>query len=118
MPLHHTRDGYNFNADAQTLSIGPGPKPVTLTRWELERLGLIFQDVHPLRFDTETEKEGVIEAIMDSLTKALARCRGKKDAWMYRNVRRAILLIGGLNEVDVVKILGHEEFYVELTLIT
>ena len=28
MSLHHTRDGYNFNADAQTLSIEPGPKPI------------------------------------------------------------------------------------------
>jgi len=45
MPLHHTRDGYNFNADAQTLSIEPGLKPIILTRWELERLGLIFQDI-------------------------------------------------------------------------
>ena len=43
MPLHHTRDGYNFNADAHARSIEPGPKPITLTRWELERIGLIFQ---------------------------------------------------------------------------
>ena len=73
MALHYQCEGYTFRADAQTLSIKPGPKSITLTRWELERLGLIFQDVHPLRFDTETEKEGVVEAIMGSLTGALSR---------------------------------------------
>ncbi len=108
MPLHHTRDGYNFNADAQTLAIKPGPKPITLTRWELERLGLIFQDVHPIRFDTEAEKEGVIGGILNSLTDALARCRGQKDEWMRKNLQRALFLIGGLNEKDVVEILDQE----------
>ncbi len=108
MPLHHTRDGYNFNADAQTLAIEPGSKPITLTRWELERLGLIFQDVHPIRFDTEAEKEGVIGGILNSLTDALARCRGPEDTWMHRNLQRAIVLIGGLDEEDAVKILEQE----------
>ena len=27
MPLHYTGDGYTFSADAQGLTIEPGPKP-------------------------------------------------------------------------------------------
>ena len=108
MALHYQCEGYTFRADAQTLSIKPGPKSITLTRWELERLGLIFQDVHPLRFHTEAEKEGVIGGILNSLTDALARCRGPEDTWMHRNLQRAIVLIGGLDEKDVVKVLEQE----------
>ena len=32
MPLHHTRNGYTFRADAHTLRIEPGLKPITLKR--------------------------------------------------------------------------------------
>ncbi len=32
MPLHYSWDGYTFRADAHTLAIEPGPKPITLTR--------------------------------------------------------------------------------------
>ncbi len=93
MLLFHTRNEYDFTADAPTLSIDSGHKPITLIRWELERLGLIFQDVHPIRFDTEAEKEGVIGGIMNSLTDALARCHGPEDTWMHRNLQRAIEIV-------------------------
>ena len=43
-----------------------------------------------------------------SLTDALARCRGPEDTWMHRNLQRAIVLIGGLDEEDAVKILEQE----------
>jgi hypothetical protein len=35
LPLHYTRTGYTFTADAHSLTITPGPKPVTLQRSEL-----------------------------------------------------------------------------------
>ncbi len=76
MRLQQARDGYNFNADAQRLSIELGPKPTSLTRWESEELDLVFQDVHPRRFDTQAEKEGVIGGILNSLTDAMARAFG------------------------------------------
>ena len=43
---------------------------------------------------------------MGSLTDALSRCRGSKDAWMYRNLEWAMLLISGMAEDQVRKILG------------
>ena len=48
MPLNHTRDGYTFPADAQSLVIEPGPKPITLTRPELEQIGLDIRDYHKI----------------------------------------------------------------------
>jgi len=50
----------------------------------------------------------VIGGILNSLTDALARCRGQKDEWMRKNLQRALFLIGGLNEKDVVEILDQE----------
>ncbi len=44
MPLHYTRNGYTFSADAHSLTITPGPKPITLQRSDLERLGLAVRD--------------------------------------------------------------------------
>ena len=38
----------------------------------------------------------------------MARCRGPEDTWMHRNLQRAIVLIGGLDEEDAVKILEQE----------
>ena len=109
MPLHHTRDHYRFTADAQTLDIEPGPKPITLRRAELEQLGFLFRDDYQIRhMDTKAGEEGIILAIMNSLTDALARCKGQKDTWMHRNLQRAIVLIGGMHEGDVVKILEQE----------
>jgi hypothetical protein len=40
MPLHYTRDGYTLRADADGLTIDPGPKPITLGRQELAQLDL------------------------------------------------------------------------------
>ena len=73
MPVHYCRDGYTFRADAHTLAIMPSPKPITRTRAELEQLGLTFQDDYQLRHtDTNMAKGSVIEAIMNSLTGAMA----------------------------------------------
>ena len=44
MPLHYTHNGYTFTADAHSLTITPGFKPITLGRSELERLGLAIRD--------------------------------------------------------------------------
>ncbi len=43
MPLHYTRNGYTLSADAHSLTITPGPKPIRLERSQLERLGLAIR---------------------------------------------------------------------------
>ena len=109
MPLHYTRDGYTFQADAHTLAIMPGPKPITLTRAELEQLGLLFRDDYQIQhMNKDATEESVVEAIMNSLTDAMTRCRDQNDAGMRRNLQRAMVLAGGLEEEQVRKILDQE----------
>ncbi len=44
--------------------------------------------------------------ILSALTDALNRCEGTQQAWTRRNLRRAMVLIGGLDEKVVQEILG------------
>jgi hypothetical protein len=39
MALHYNREGYRFRADAQSLTVTPGPKPITLGLSELDQTG-------------------------------------------------------------------------------
>jgi len=112
MPLHYTRDGYRFQADAQGLTIEPGPKPIRLTRPELEQVGLEIRDDRniPLRVESEGEsdKEDPTGRIIAALHEAINRCRGPEDAWMAQNLQRAMVLIGGLDEEVAQQILDQE----------
>src|SRR2546422_5589567 len=99
MALHYARDGYAFRADAQSLAIEPGPKPITLTRPELDQLGLDIRDDHKIPLsEAAAGPEPAIDAIVSALNEALKRCRGPEEAWMAMNLKRAIVLIGGLDE--------------------
>ena len=64
MPLHHTRHGYTFRADAHSLRIEPGPKPITLERWEMERLGLAIRDDYQVPLADEEQGEHLIAGIL------------------------------------------------------
>jgi hypothetical protein len=109
MPHHYSRDGYAFRADAQSLSIEPGPKPITLTHPELEQLGLDIRDDHKIPLSEAAEHpEPAIDAIVSALSEALKRCRGPEEAWMAMNLRRAIVLVGGLDEKVAQEILAQE----------
>ncbi len=104
MPLHISRNGYTFRADAHMLAIEPGPKLITLTRAELEQLGLLFKDQHYFKHtaeDEDEEEEGIIGAMMNALSNAMARCQSPKDEWIRRNLRRAIFVVGGLGGKDI-----------------
>jgi hypothetical protein len=109
MALHYARDGYTFRADAQSLAIEPRPKPITLTRPELDRLGLEIRDDHKIPLAEAAEhSEPAIDAIVSALSEALKRCRGPEEAWMAMNLRRAIVLVGGLDEKVAQEDLDHE----------
>lgn len=109
MPLHYSRDGYTFRADAQSLAIEPGPKPITLTRPELDQLGLDIRDYHRIPLpEVPAEREPVIDAIVSALSEAMKRCRVPEEAWMATNLKRALILIGGLDEKVAQEILDQE----------
>jgi len=59
MPLHYTRDGYMFRADADGMTVEPGPKPVTLNRQELAQLGLEPRDDYEIPLTEGQQGEGV-----------------------------------------------------------
>ena len=108
MPLHYSRNGYTFRADAQSLTIEPGPKPITLGRSELERLGLAIRDDYQVPLSEEQEGEKLISGILAALAEALRRCEGPWQQWTRRNLRRAMVLIGGLDEKAAQGILDQE----------
>jgi hypothetical protein len=109
MPLHYARDGYTFRADAQALAIEPGPKPITLTRPELQQLGLDIRDDHRIPLaEAADHPEPVIDAIVSALQEAMMRCRGSEEIWMAMNLKRAMILIGGLDEKVAQEILDQE----------
>lgn len=100
---------HTFRADVQSLAIEPGPKPITLTRPELDHLGLNIRDDHTIPLTEAAEhSEPVIDAIISALSEALKRCRGPEETWMAMNLRRAMVLVGGLDEKVAQEILDQE----------
>ncbi len=108
MALHYARDGYTFRADAGSLTIEPGPKAATLTRAELEHLGLTIKDDYQVPLTGGHESRGVIDGILAALKEALSRCRGPEETWMAMDLKRAMILIGGLDEEMARQILNQE----------
>ena len=48
--------------------------------------------------ETAEHPEPPIDAIVSALTEALNRCQGAEEVWMAMNLRRAMILVGGLDE--------------------
>ncbi len=46
--------------------------------------------------------------MMNALTNAMARCRGPEDEWIRLNLKRALFLVGGLDEKSVAGVLDQE----------
>jgi hypothetical protein len=90
-------------------TITPGPKPITLERSDLELLGLAIRDDYQIPLSDEQEDGQLVAGILSALTEALGRCEGTQQAWTRRNLRRAMVLIGGLDEKVVREIVGQED---------
>ena len=56
----------------------------------------------------EAEGVDVTDRILVALAEALKRCRGPEEAWMAQDIKRAMVLIGGLDEKVAQKILDQE----------
>ncbi len=108
MPLHYTRDGYTFRADAGGLTIEPGPGPITLSREELSHLGLQPRDDYRIPIESPVPKEDVTGRILSALSEAIQRCRGPEETWMAQDLKRAMILIGDLDGKVAQRILDQE----------
>lgn len=74
--------------------IEPGPRPITLTRPELEQLGLDIRDYHKIPLpESAAEREPVIDAIVSAPKEAMMRCHGPEEIWLTMNLRRAMILV-------------------------
>ena len=76
----YTTSGYTSSADAHSLTITPGPKPITLQRSDLERLGLAIRDDYQIPLSDERDDGQLAAGILSALTEALSRCEGQKHA--------------------------------------
>ncbi len=108
MPLRYSKAGYSFCTDAGSMTIEPGPRPTTLSRGELMQLGIEVRDDYRVPLTAGQESHGVIESILAALKETLTRCRGPEEIWMARDLKRAMVLIGGLDEKTALQILGQE----------
>jgi len=54
------------------------------------------------------ESHGAIDSILAALKEALTRCRGPEEVWMVRGLKRAMVLVGGLDEETAQSILDQE----------
>ncbi len=87
MAPQYNRDGYTFSADAASLNIDPGDKPITLGRAELEQLGLAIRDDYRVPLSDEDREGHVITGILSTLAEAVRKLEGPRDAWARRNLR-------------------------------
>ena len=54
------------------------------------------------------ENEPTIDPIVSALKEAMMRCRGPEEIWMAMNLRRAMILVGGLDEKVAQEIFDQE----------
>jgi hypothetical protein len=108
MPLHYTRENYTFHADAQSLTIVPGTKPITLGMSELDQLGLQPRGEYKIPLAEGQQGADVTGRILTALQEAISRCRGPEESWMAQDLKRAMILVGGLDEEVAQRILNQE----------
>ena len=108
MPLHFSKDGYTFRADAGSLIIEPGSKPIHLSRSELERLGLAVRDDYQIPIAREGEGGSIVGGILGTLSQALKLLEGTRHREDRQNIRRAMALVDGLDKKMAQTILDKE----------
>ena len=75
----------------------------------MEQLGLAIRDDYQVPLSEEEQDGHVITGILSALAEALRKLEGPRDAWARRNLRRAMTLIGGLDEKAAQEILDQED---------
>ena len=108
MSLHYTRDGYTFQTDGDSITIEPGPAPITLRRDELAELGLQPRDDYRIPLTGKAGVSYVTDRILAALHQAIERC-GPEEAWMALDLKRVMVMIHGLDEDIAQEILDQED---------
>ena len=84
--------------------------PITLSKEQLAQFGLQFIDDHHIPLTAQGNPDGVLDGILASLNRAIefSGNRGAEGKWDVDNLRRAMILLGGLDEDVVERILREE----------
>jgi hypothetical protein len=113
----HTADfdeGYQITSTSGGLrvkQIRQHPEPLTISREDLAKFGLQFIDDHHIPLNAQAELNGVLDRILASLNRAIEMMGSQADKerkWDIDNLRRAMILLGGLDEEVVERILRGE----------
>ena len=72
------------------------------------RAGLQPRDDSQISLGAESGKGDVTGRILSALNEAIRRCRGPEESWMAQDLKRAMVLIGGLDEEVAQRILDQE----------
>jgi hypothetical protein len=108
-------EGYRLTTTAGTLRIEPAGAmqyPFTLDRVALARFGLWFIDDHYLEVQSSPEATGIVDAMLGTIGRAIEVLRTQRDhpayRWDVENLKRAFVVLGGLDEDGVQRILDEE----------
>ena len=98
MSIQFSKAGYTLSCNTGGLTIGPGLEPLHLNLSELEKLGLAVRDDYQVSNDRDGIVGALVGGILGTLSQALRKLEGPQHNTDRRNVRKAMVLIGGLNE--------------------
>ena len=112
----HTEDfaeGYRITNTGDGLLIQTTDHHPFLLKLSLEALAkfrLRLEDDHYIPLNAEGETGGILDGILASLNRAIEMMgnEGAERRWDITNLRRAMILLGGLDEEVVVRILREE----------
>ena len=74
-----------------------------------EQVGLAIRDDYQVPVADEQEDEKLTARILAALAEVLRRCEGPSQRWTRRNLKRAMVLIGGLDEKVAREIVEQED---------
>jgi hypothetical protein len=108
-------EGYQIASTSSGLRIKSSDHhaaPLHLDRKQLAKFGLQFKNNHHIPLKNGTEPEGVLDSMIATVlraTKLMSLQRNKKEwEWDIKNLRRALVILGGLDEKVVEAILREE----------
>jgi len=106
-------EGYRITSTGDGLLIQTTdhhPFPLKLSREALAKFRLRVEDDHYIPLNAERETGGILEGILASLNRAIELLgdQGAERKWDNTNLRRAMILLGGLDEEVAERILREE----------
>ncbi len=112
LPSADFSEGYRITSTSDGLLIETTdhhPFPLKLSREALAQFKLHFEQDHYIPMNTEEAPTGILNGILASLNHAIELMEEERERkWDVLNIRRAMILLGGLDEEVAERILREE----------